>query len=59
MINRWFIKSLSRVMGFLMLVMVTCSHAGEAELATHEATLIKAKFDQKAQIIESWYESDR
>ncbi|WP_443631555.1 urea ABC transporter permease subunit UrtB [Candidatus Njordibacter sp. Uisw_056] len=59
MINQWLVNCLSWGMGCLLLVLANLSQAGTFEIVEYEQALIKAKFDQKAQIMASWYEADQ
>ena len=59
MINQWLVNCLSWGLGCLLLVLANLSQAGAFEVVEREQALIKAKFDQKAQIMASWYEADQ
>jgi urea transport system permease protein len=59
MINQWLVNCLSWGLGCLLLVLANLSQAGTFEVVEREQALIKAKFDQKAQIMASWYEADQ
>jgi urea transport system permease protein len=45
-------------MGCLLMLLATLTQAGEAEFIAHEQALIKAKFEQKEQIMAAWYAAD-
>ncbi len=51
-------KGLYWGMGCLLMLLATLTQAGEAEFIAHEQALIKAKFEQKEQIMAAWYAAD-
>ena len=51
-------KGLYWGMGCLLMLLATFTQAGEAEFIAHEQALIKAKFEQKEQIMAAWYAAD-